>query len=280
MLDTMKLDCDGKNIYITGGSSGIGLAFGKHFAANGANIFICSMDDEDTRLDAISQIKSAAKNKEQTFDQIALDVSDREAVKDNLTDAAKTFGPPYIIINSAGIGGAVPFEKMPFERFDSTIKINLYGIRHVINTLLPFMKEQGQGHILNVASFSGIVGIYGYTAYSSSKFAVVGFSEALRAELKPHGIMVAVLCPPQVDTPLLRKTDVDKPPETKAINDRAGVLDVDCVITQSIKGMQKGRFLIIPGARAKFFHLFNRLLPRLREKMADNVIRKVRKGRN
>ncbi len=264
-----------KCVYISGGSSGIGLAAARLFSAKGANVFIFSVDPDEALKSAVREIEGAKISDGQRFGYTQLDVSDEKAVSKKLGKAVKSFGEPYGIICSAGIGGAVYFDKLPYERFDATMKINCYGTRNVIAALLPHMNSGG--YIVNVSSFSGLVGIVGYTAYASSKFAVVGFSQSLRAELKPKGITVSVLCPPQVDTPLLAKTDPDKPPETKAINDRAGLLTADETALAMYQGMMKNEFIIIPGGKAKLFHLFNRWLPSVRERITDRVVTKVRK---
>jgi 3-dehydrosphinganine reductase len=271
------MDFQGRCVYVSGGSSGIGLAAARLFSSKGADVFIFSIDDKEAMEKALSEIEGAKLSDTQRFDYLKLDVSDEKAVAEKLASAADSFGSAYVIINSAGIGGAVYFEKLSYERFDATMKINLYGTRNVIATLLPSMKNGG-GYIVNVSSFSGLVGIVGYTAYASSKFAVVGFSQSLRAELKRDGITVSVMCPPQVDTPLLVKTDPDKPPETKAINDRAGMLSAQEVAEYMFRAMMKKEFLIIPGAKAKFFHLFNRLLPTVRERITNRIVDKVRKN--
>lgn len=268
----------GKNVFVSGGTSGIGLAIARLFAAKGANLFVFSLDDDDKREAALAEIRAVRCGEHQQFAAVRLDVAARETVLPALRDAARTFGKPYVLVNSAGIGGAVYFEELTEDRFDRTMKINLYGTRYTIEALLPFMKETG-GYIVNVSSMSGVIGLIGYTAYSSSKFAVVGFSEALRSELKPHGVWVSVVCPPQVDTPLLKETDKTKPPETKRLNDNAGLLAPDDVALAVWRGLEKRQFMIIPGARGRAFYLFNRYFPTLRERLADRVIRKVQAKR-
>ena len=104
------------------------------------------------------------------------------------------------MINSAGIQYPDYFERIPFDVFDQTVRTNLYGIWNVLAALVPAMKGSG-GHIVNVSSIAGFMGVFGYTAYSATKFGVIGFSEALRSEMRPHGIRVSVLCPPDTDTP-------------------------------------------------------------------------------
>ena len=262
------------NVYISGGTSGIGLAVAKKYASLGANVFAFSVDDPALIDKAIEEINMVKPDTSQRTQGLQLDVTDCEAVERELTSAAKTFGPPTVLVNSAGIGGAIYFEQLSYERFDRTMKINLYGTRNVVAALLPFMKEQG-GHIVNVSSMSGLIGIVGYTAYASSKFAVVGFSQSLRAELKRYGIRVSVLCPAQVDTPMLEKTDKYKPPETKRINDNAGLISAEQVAEQMLKAMEADRFIIVPSARGRFFHLVNRLVPGVREWMTDRLVRKA-----
>ncbi len=99
-------------------------------------------------------------------------------------------------------GRAYPrkFADVSCQQFDETMRINMYGIWNTCAALVPHMKEQG-GAIVNISSIAGFVGVFGFTDYSASKFAVIGFSEALKSELKQFGITVQVLCPPDTDTP-------------------------------------------------------------------------------
>ena len=267
-----------RNVLISGGTSGIGLAFAKMAASKGANLAVFSVDPEPMRDKALEEIRQAMASSSQKAIAFELDVSNRDLVSEKLTSAMDEIGDPYVLINSAGMGGAVPFEEMPYERFDATVRINLYGTYHCILAALPRMK-QGGGYICNVSSMSGLIGLFGYTAYASSKFALVGFSESLRAEMKKYDIMVSCLCPPQVDTPLLKKTDPTKPPETKALNNNAGLLTAEYVAKVTLEDMTKGRFLIVPGFRGKFFHLFSKTFPGVREILTDRVIRKVQQSR-
>lgn len=269
---------DGKNVYISGGSSGIGLAAAERFSSLGANVFIFSIDQQKQLDGALTIIKKAALRADQSFEAIALDVTDHEDVSAKLTSAIDRFGAPYVLINSAGMGGAIPFEELSFERFDRIMKVNLYGCRNTVAACLVAMKAEG-GYICNISSMSGLVGIFGYTAYASAKFGVVGFSQALRSEMKQYGIQVSVMCPVQVDTPMIAETDRYKPPETKAVNDRAGLMTTEEVVQGMLKGMLKNRAVIIPGAKGKFVHLVQRLLPSVREGMTDRIIRRVQRER-
>jgi 3-dehydrosphinganine reductase len=121
----------------------------------------------------------------------------------------------------------------------------------VISSLLPYMKQKG-GAIVITSSLAGLLGIFGYTAYGTSKFALVGFSESLRAELKPHGIRVSIACPPEVDTPLVLQESKTIPPEARAVKNMAGLLTPEFVARCIIRGVQKKRYMIIPGFLASF----------------------------
>lgn len=260
----------GKNVYISGGSSGIGLATAKRLVAGGANVVIFARDAR--RLaEAEAQLKTAGAKSGARVAALSLDVADHAATHAALTAACAVHGAPHVVINSAGIGGAQAFEHEAFEKFDQRIKVNLYGVRNVIAALLPVMKGQG-GHIVNVSSLAGVIGVFGFTSYAASKFGVIGFSEALRSELKQHGIWVSVYCPPDVDTPMLAAEMTDKPAETKALSSNAGLMSAEDAADELIKGMLSRRFMVIPGFQSRALHLVNRWAPGLREYIVDRII--------
>ncbi len=269
------MQLNGKNVFISGGASGIGLAAAKLFASKGANVFSFSIDSQEIREKAEQEIREACLSQDQRVEAVQLDVTDHDAVQKVLGHACESFGAPYVLVNSAGMGGAIVFEEMTYERFDNMFKVNVYGIRNVVAACLPHMKPQGEGYIVNVSSMSGLVGLYGYTGYSSSKFAVVGFSYALRAEMKPYGIHVSVACPVQVDTPLLAETNRYKPEVTKAINANAGVMTAEECVRGMLDGMERDEAVIIPGRKGRMVYLFQRLFPGLREFMTDRIVRKL-----
>ncbi len=274
----IRQDAQGKNVYISGGSSGIGLAAGEVFSALGANVLVFSIDSKEQQKVALESLRKRATSEQQRFEALTLNVTDRDEVLRVLGEACQRFGAPWALINSAGMGGAVLFEQEPIERFDKAMQLNVYGLRHAVEACLETMKPHG-GYIVNVASMAGLIGNFGYTTYSASKFAAVGFSQALRAELKPLGIQVSVLCPTQVDTPMLAHTDQFKPPESKAINDKAGLMTAEAVVEGMLDGMDKNKGIIIPGFKGSFVYLLSRVLPGLRESMTDRIIAKVRRQR-
>jgi len=269
---------DGKNIYITGGSSGIGLAAAKAFSKRGANVIIFARGE--MRLDgALKEIEQSRVREDQKFSSMAVDVSEIDDVSVIMERAIREFGPPGVLVNSVGMAYPNYFEDISYEKFDEMLTVNLYGIRNVVSCLLPSMKEAREGYIVNISSIAGLIGVFGYTAYSASKFAVIGFSEALRGELRPHNIKVSVLCPPDTDTPQLHEENKTKPPETKAIAGNAGIMRPYTVAETLIKGMEKGKFMIIPGLEGKFIYLAKRYVPSLVNYVMDREVEKLTRSR-
>jgi NAD(P)-dependent dehydrogenase (short-subunit alcohol dehydrogenase family) len=272
----MKIkDYTGKTAYITGGSSGIGLACAEMLAARGANVLILARRPGQLET-AIKQIENKRASEKQRFSAVQVDVSDKDQIVNSLSRAVKEFGPPDILINSAGISFPQKFEDIPFEKYDEIMRVNLYGTWNTISNLLPYLK-QSHGYIINVSSVAGYIGVFGMTAYSAAKFAVIGFSEALRSELKRFDVTVSVLCPPDVDTPMLEKAGKIKPEETKAISASAKVMTAQEVAKVVLDAMGKGGFMILPGSGTRFTYNMKRLFPWLVESITDSRISKFEK---
>ncbi len=265
----------GKNAYIVGGSSGIGLATAKLLFAHGADITLFSRDAK--KLDrAAQEIAAQRASAEQTVTWMQMDVIDRHTVATVLKESVKNRGIPDILINCAGRAYPGYFADIGFDQLDETMHINFYGMWHTIKTLAPLMQTNG-GYIVNVASIAGFIGVFGFTDYSASKFAVMGFSEALRSELKPFNIMVSVLCPPDTDTPALEVENRTKPAETREISKNAGLMQPEAVAKALLHGMRKKQPVIVPGVEAKLTYLAKRWAPSLVEKVMDGAIRRVQK---
>jgi 3-dehydrosphinganine reductase len=266
-------DYTGKIAFITGGSSGIGLACAELLAARGADVVIFARGQK--QLDkALEDVERNRMSEKQRFLAIQLDVSQHEQANSRLARTVADFGSPDILINSAGVSCPQRFEDIPYSKFDEIMRINLNGTWNTVSILLPYMKERG-GSIVNVSSVAGYIGIFGMTAYSASKYAVIGFSEALRSELKRFGITVSVLCPPDVDTPMLERAEKIKPEETKAISSAASIMKPLDVARDVINGMERGQFLILPGFGTKYTYFMKRLFPGLVESIIDGKVRKV-----
>jgi len=268
----------GRYVYITGGSRGIGQAVAEEMAAAGAHVLIFARNEERLCL-AAGGIAAARRETAQQVAWCSLDVTDPAAVTRVVSEQADRFGAPEILINSAG--GAWPdyFGNISAEQFERSFRLNVFGTRHMIAAALPFLPRPG-GHIVNVASVAGLIGVFGYTDYCAAKFAVLGFSEALRAELAPEGVMVSVLCPPDTDTPGLAAENRTKPPETAAIAGNAGTLAPREVARVLLRGMRREKFLIIPGWNARLSVLAKRLVPGLVTRIMDRAVTGVPRQHN
>lgn len=266
----------GKTAFVTGGSSGIGLSAARLLASEGMNIVIFARTKK-TLEEAVKEIESSKKHAPQKVAFYQLDVTDPAVVKRVMKRAVNEYGAPDLLINCAGRAYPYIFEEISFKRFDETMKVNMYGIWNVCSEMVPYMKEKG-GTIVNTSSMCGFIGVFGYTDYSASKYAVVGFSEALRSEMKQHNIDVLVLCPPDTDTPGYQVENTTKPEETKRISQAAKIMTSDEVAMGLVNGIKKRKFMIIPGFDGKMSYIVKRLFPWLVEMVMDSDIKKVQKG--
>ncbi|MFZ3070721.1 MAG: SDR family oxidoreductase [Anaerolineaceae bacterium] len=246
-------DYIGKLILITGGSSGIGLALAEGLFKAGASVFILARDQK--RLDdALTLIGSHRVDDTQQLGTISVDVTDYDLLSEKLTAFMRTTGVPDIVFNSAGVARPGYVEMLDPEIFRWTMNINFHGTVNVNQVLLPELITRGSGHIINFSSLAGVLGVFGYTAYSGSKFAVRGYSDALRAELKPKGIRVSVVFPPDTDTPQLAWEDQYKPFETRVIAGSDKPMSASKVAHVVLEDVKKGKYNIVPGTEAKVLY--------------------------
>src|SRR5579862_4263753 len=185
-------DVAGKTIYLTGGCSGTGLAAGKILAGLGAHIVILDLNPSEPALREIGLARRAAN---QLVAGYRINVADRKITMGAVALAASECGAPDILINMAGIAIAEEFINMTSETFDRVIQVNVYGTRNIVEAVLPFMISRGSGKLVLAGSMGGILPVFGYTAYGTSEFAVLGLAQCLRCELKPRGIGIACFCP-------------------------------------------------------------------------------------
>ena len=252
-------DFKGRLVYIFGGSSGIGLNIAKGFSAEGARVVLLSRSTAKLQS-AVVEVKTAGKSGTQTAEYLEVDVTDYQNVSSVMSEGCKRFGVPDILINCAGRAAPQYFEKIPAEQFDETMKINMHGTWNTCKAAVPYMKEKG-GWIVNTSSMAGFLGVFGYTDYAASKFAVMGFSEALRSELDQYSIGLSVLCPPDTDTPGFEAENKTKPAETKLISEGVRLMQPGDVAEIFLKELKKGRFVIVPGTSGKMTYLLKRLMP-------------------
>jgi 3-dehydrosphinganine reductase len=268
-------DFEERTVYIVGGSLGIGLAAAQRIARLGAHLTVFAR--RRAPLDeAVVRVREACTRSGQRVAARQLDAADHAQVTEVMAAAVAESGPPDVLINCAG--RAVPnyFERISHQQFADTLRLNLHVCWNTVSALVPHMKGRG-GYIVNTASLAGLIGVFGYTDYCAAKFAVVGFSEALRSELKPHNITVSVLCPPDTDTPGFAQENTTKPAETRAVSSSARVLSADDVAAALLAGMAKRALLIIPGREGRMAALAKRLFPALVAGVMDRQVRRAQR---
>ena len=192
-------DVAGKTAFITGGASGIGLAMARSFAAAGMKVVVA--DVEQAALDGVEN-EFQASNAE--FLTLEVDVTDRDGMEAAAEATEARFGKVHVVCNNAGVAVGGPIDEMTYDDWDWVLGVNIDGVVNGISTFVERLKSHGEGgHFVNTASMAGHISIPGLSAYTASKFAVVGISETMRADLMPHNIGVSVLCPGMVDTNIL-----------------------------------------------------------------------------
>lgn len=198
-----------RNIFITGGASGIGRAVARHFASRGWFVSIADINAAGME-DTLGLIEGGFKYSH------PLDVRDRDAWNTALESAATAGGGRIdAMVNNAGIAAGGPLADLETEEIDRCLDINLKGVLYGAQAAYPHLKATAPGSALvNIASAAGITGGTGMSVYSATKFAVRGIAESLDAEWAPDGIKVSSICPSFIDTPLLEGTGHRKSNET------------------------------------------------------------------
>lgn len=260
-MPTRYAHWNNKTVLITGGSSGIGLALGRLLAAQGAHVWLIARRREGLEA-ALEQVKAAAIRPEQRFGMVSADLSVPEQAFSAVEQVKGQAGVPDVVINSAGAAHPGYVQDLSAEIFRWMMAVNYFGTLYVTKAVLPGMMARRSGHIINISSAAGFIGVFGYTAYGASKFAVAGFSEVLRAEMKRYGIRVSVVFPADTETPGLDYENQFKPPETKAISGTAKAMKAEQVARIILRQAAKGRFLIFPALDVQLIYWLNTRLPK------------------
>jgi len=180
------------------------------------------------------------------------------------------------LINSAGVTYPEEFGSIQIDKFRWMMDVNYFGTVHCIMAFLPLMASGS--FIVNISSMAGVIGLYGYSAYGASKFAVRGFSDVLRSELKPKNIHVSIVFPPDTDTPQLEFENKFKPEITKNISGSATtVLSAQKVSHEIITGIKNRNYVIIPGAESKVLYHLSNILGPLTYKIMDLMVSRAMK---
>jgi NAD(P)-dependent dehydrogenase (short-subunit alcohol dehydrogenase family) len=196
---------------VTGAASGIGQALAKRFAQAGMKVVLA-----DVEAGALEQAAHEVEASGAAVLAVRTDVSKAIEVERLAHAALEKFGAVHVVCNNAGVVTSGPTWMQTVADWEWVLGVNLWGVIHGVRVFTPVLLSQGvEGHIVNTASMAGLVGMQWLGIYSASKFAVVGLTEALHRELKPHGIGVSVLCPMIVATNINENSVRMRPPELR-----------------------------------------------------------------
>jgi 3-dehydrosphinganine reductase len=250
---------NGKLALITGGSSGIGLALASSLAKYGAHVVILARDAEKLTK-AQEAIKLARASDSQKVITVQADVSKTTEINPLIQQLMQSEGTPDYLFNCAGVARPGLFAEMDPDHYRWMMDINYFGTVNVIKAVIPGMIQRKSGHITNISSIVGFLGMYGYTAYAASKFAVRGMTDSLRTELHPHGIKLSIVYPPDTKTPQLEEETPYKPPVLVATEEGSEVMSAEAVANQILKSVSRNRYVITPGFSSSLYYTLVGLL--------------------
>ncbi len=212
-------DLAGKTAFVTGGASGMGLAMVRSFAAAGMKVAVA-----DVEIHALEQVAEEFRASNGAVITLPLDVTDRTAVERAADATESAFGQVHVVCNNAGVAVGGSIETMSYADWDWVLGVNIDGVVNGVQTFVPRLLAHGEGgHIVNTASMAGHIAVPGLSVYTLSKFAVVGLSEVMRADLAGRGIGVSVLCPGVVRTNIF-DSGRNRPTELSGGRDTAAAL--------------------------------------------------------
>ena len=185
----------GKVVVITGGSRGLGLAIAKEFGRHGAHLVLAARKLEELQSAVGALVREGAVANASTALVVECDVTEPEDCQKLVQQTMERYGRIDVLVNCAGIIDVAPFQDQPLSAFEQAMQVNFFGAVHTIQAALPAMQDRGRGSIVNIASIGGKIGVPHMLPYVASKFALVGFSAGLHAELSGTGVTVTTVCP-------------------------------------------------------------------------------------
>jgi NAD(P)-dependent dehydrogenase (short-subunit alcohol dehydrogenase family) len=257
-----------RRVLITGGARGLGLALARRLAGEGATLVLMSR----TRAELDHAAEELRRQGARDVEVIVCDVRDRAAVDAAVHDIESRLGPIDVLVNNAGVIVSAPFEHTQPGDFEDSLATHLWGPLHLIRACVPHMKRRGGGRIVNIASVGGRVGVPHLSAYSTGKFALVGLSETLRAELAKDGIQITTVAPWLMRTGSHRDAIVRGQHRHEAqwfslaAGTKATAIDPDRAARTILDACREGRATVAPGWPSRLAHVVDALAP---DAMAD-----------
>jgi len=255
-------DLNGKVAVVTGAGSGIGRALAQGFAAKGCKLAIADINEANLAETARSLGTEVYAQK--------LDVADRAAVYDFANAVKQKFGTAHVVVNNAGVAVSETIDALEYKDFEWLMGINFWGVVYGTKAFLPMLTAQNDGAIVNISSVFGIIAVPAQGAYNSAKFAVRGFTECLRHELKETGSKVQSICvhPGGIKTNIVRNArihksfdgETDRNVMAKQFEQGARTTPEGAAST-IIDGIEHGKVRVLIGGDARMIDWIQRLMP-------------------
>jgi 3-oxoacyl-[acyl-carrier protein] reductase len=248
----------GKIALVTGAASGIGRAIAMRLAHEGTNLHLV-----DINPFGLNEVAAEAHHRGVTATTRVCDVSQLNEIKSCIAHGLDRWGGFDLLVNCAGITYYGKTHCMSEEHCEQLLAVNVRAPMHFTRLLLPSLLAREESHILNMASFLGLIGIHKLSAYSASKFAIVGFSESLRAEYARTNLGVTALCPGFVETPLFETSPYGSDRRQPMQPPRWMLTTPDKVAARAIKAIYRDEALVVMQHYARLTHFTKRFLPSL-----------------
>ncbi len=261
-----------RNILVTGGSKGIGRAIAEELAHRGANVFLVARGQVSLEEAAAAM---RASNPGVRVESFACDVADYAQVEAAVAKMCEAFGGIDGVVNNAGLSIPRYFDDIPPSEFEHTMRVNYLGSVYPTKVALPHLRSGA--FIAFTSSVAGFLGAFGFTSYAPTKFAQMGFAESLQQELAPRGIRIAVLCPPDTQTPGFDIENTTKPYETKFLSGAAKLMPADEVARRFLDGVSRGKFIITCNAESAALYRLKGIAPGLSRYIMNRLIAKAQR---
>lgn len=245
-MSSLKL----KRVLITGAAGGLGRTLARHFAAEGCELVLTDLQEE--ALDEVQAELEALGTRCRAY---VLDVTDEAAIHDVRRRVHEDLGTIDVLVNNAGVVFGGPFLEVPLTQHRLTYRVNVEGVMNMTHAFLPDVLESPRGHVTFIASASGFIGLPNGATYASSKWAVIGFAESIRAELKAQGkkhVGVTTVCPTYIDTGMFSGA---KPPKT------AKMLDPDDIAEKIVEAVKTRQVWVLEPWIVKITPFLKNCLP-------------------
>ena len=263
-----EYDLKNKTVLITGGSRGLGLVMAREFAREGSRLVLCARDAQELDQARLDLEESGAE-----VMVIPCDITNQQDVKAMIAAVYTRFGAIDVLVNNAGVIQVGPLEVMTHEDFELVMQAHFWGPLNTILAVLPSMRQKRTGRIVNISSIGGKVSVPHLVPYSASKFALVGLSKGLRAELMKDGIKVTTVCPGLMRTGSPRNADFKGKHQFEyawfSISDALPLLTVSAenAARQIVRACKSGQAELVISIPAKIAVLFDALFPETMSQM-------------